>query len=388
MRHIILRKKYLCPVQSGNILLPAIFILMMAVSVSAISAYGKRRSEKIVDLPEVLVKSHKNKMLHLLGYVREYSTLSSYTDTIFLFREKLVDFMLPSDSKMHYKGWSSPRVINSKSYYHFTNAHGLDSVSDESNYHFSWSDWLGVLPACRMPSPLRKVEIGTDTLHGKYSPVEIWRKDGENVSIDVNVLADTVARKWVPNLSLFFRRNTDFEEFNVKFNYDNVLSGTIFPVDLTGYSFSIDSKERGHTMFRFGRVGEPCYVTTKAEVYILDREFVSVKEAKKWEKHDFKEDEIDIYVPAEAPTLSNEILALMERVDKIDKAGVRLLLAPDERLGSIDGVNFNYSLGNRLLWIIKDLTGISKIRGKRNVEKKWKQFRNDWRQRRGMDNEK
>lgn len=82
--------------------------------------------------------------------------------------------------------------------------------------------------------------------------------------------------------------------------------------------------------------------------------------------------------------LSDVILALIERVDEVDKAEMRFLLAPDERLISIDGVNFSYFLDNRLLWIIKALTGISKIRVKRNVEEKWKQFRNDWRQRRGM----
>lgn len=357
-------------------------LMTMAAMCCCVSeAEGKRRVERVVDLPELTVKPGKNKVLHLLGYVREYSTMSSYTDTIFLFREKMVDYMLATDPKMHYKGWTSPRVIKSQSYYKFTNSHGLDSVSDESNYHFSWSDWLGIVSSGRLPAPLRKVEIGTDTLHGKYSPVEIWAKDGEKVSIDVNVLADTVARKWVPDISLFFRRNTDFEKFTVKFDYDNVLSSFLSPLDLTGYSFSIDSKERGHAMFRFGRVGEPCYVTTHAEVYILDREFITVKEAKKWEKHDFNEDEIDIYVPADAPPLSPETLSLMERVDKVDKEGVRLALAPDMRLGSIDGINMNYQFGNRLLLLLKDITGIGKIRGKRNVEKRWKEFKQEWRQR-------
>ena len=357
-------------------------ILLTLAAVGVFDVYGQRRVNKAVDLPEVTVKSHKNKMLHLLAYVREYSTLSSYTDTVFLFREKMVDFMVPSDIKMHYKGWSSPRVIKSQSYYRFTDSHGLDSVSDESNYHFSWSDWLGILPPERLPAALRKVENGVDTLYGKYTPAEVWRKDGERVSVDVNVLADSAARKWVPNVSVFFRRNTEFEDFRVSYSYDNVMSSTLYPIDLTSYFFNIDSKERGHTMFRFGRPGELCYITTAAEVYILDREFVTVKEAKKWEKYDFNEDEFDIFIPAEAPPLSPDILALMERVDKIDKAGVRLMLAPDGRLGSIEGPNANYQPLNRLLLLFKEITGIGRLRGKRNVEKKWKEFRDNWKQRR------
>ena len=41
------------------------------------------------ELPEIVVDSKRHKVLHLIGYVREYSTLSTYTDTVVLFREKL-----------------------------------------------------------------------------------------------------------------------------------------------------------------------------------------------------------------------------------------------------------------------------------------------------------
>lgn len=364
----------------SRITLPLAVIIMAAASLTTDIA-GQRHRDMVRDLPEVTVKSNKNSVLHLLAYVREYSTLSSYTDTVFLFREKLVDFMLPSDPRLRYKGWSVPRVIKSKSYYRFTDHYGLDSVSDESAYHFSWSDWLGTPPAGRLPSALRKPAVATDTVMGKYNPSEIWIRDNDKVSLHVNVLSDTVARKWVPDLNIFFRRNTDFETCRVTFNYENVLSGTLSPADLTHYSFCIDSKERGHSMFRFNRPGDPYFVTTTAGVHILDREYISVKEAKKWERHDFRNDDLDIIRPMEMPPPEPEILALMERVDKIDKGGVRLSLTPDHWLGSIDGTNKNYQFGNRLLLMLKQITGIGIIKGKRNVEKRWKNFKKEWRQR-------
>ena len=74
-------------------------------------------------------------------------------------------------------------------------------------------------------------------------------------------------------------------------------------------------------MFRFNRVDEPCFVSTYAEVYILDKEYITVKEAKKWDKHNFMTDEIGIYRPLEAPELQPSILDLMARVDNIDKEG-------------------------------------------------------------------
>ncbi len=89
--------------------------------------------ELITELAEVVVESRQKKVLHVLAYVREYSTLSTFTDTVSMFREKMVDFMLP-DEKTRFRGWRRPRILNSKSYYRFSNADGIDSVSDRCNY--------------------------------------------------------------------------------------------------------------------------------------------------------------------------------------------------------------------------------------------------------------
>ena len=42
-------------------------------------------SENVSELPEVVIESRRQRMLHILAYVREYSSLSTYTDTVFLF---------------------------------------------------------------------------------------------------------------------------------------------------------------------------------------------------------------------------------------------------------------------------------------------------------------
>lgn len=88
-----------------------------------------------LSLPEVVIETQEHKFLHMLAYLREYSTLTTYTDTIFLFREKMVDFMLPHNSKSKFTGWTCPRVLKSRSYYRFTNVEGLDSVSDHRGFH-------------------------------------------------------------------------------------------------------------------------------------------------------------------------------------------------------------------------------------------------------------
>ncbi len=324
------------------------------------------------ELPEVVIESRQQKILHLLAYVREYSTLSTCSDTVFLFREKMVDYMVPQDRKIRFRGWAAPRVLKSKSYYRFTDKYGNDSVSAVCNHHFSWSDWVGLPPASVVPERLRTLENGTDTLRGKYSPTELWIRNGDKVTVDVDVLADSVSRRWVPGLSMFFRSYLDFENFRIRFNYDNIIDDTILSTDLTGYSFSIESNGRGHNMFRFNRYDEPFFVNTYAEIYIADKEFITVKEAKKWERLQLDNDAFEIFEPAGVPELQASVVNLVDRVNGIDNDKVRQELAPDRRLAGRHLIKQN--MGQRVLQLLKTLTGISQIQSQRHQKKQWKDF--------------
>lgn len=328
-------------------------------------------AENPAELPEVLVESRSHKVLHVLSYVREYSTLSTYTDTVFLFREKMVDFMLNNDSRVKFKGWSNPRVLTSKSYYRFTDSQGLDSVSDVSRHHFSWSDWMGLPPVIDMPAGVADLECGTDTLRGKYSPYEIWVKNGSKMAVDVNVLADAASGRWVPGLSVFFRHNLDFEKFKIKYVYDNASGRSVSPLDLGGYSYNIESNGRGHSMFFFNRRDEPFFVSTYAEVYILDKEYIPVKEAKKWEKRRFDIDAVGIMEAADAPELPASVLALIDRVNNLDRDKVRVDIIPDHRLVSKKDSRKNFRIGHRALAVLKQLTGITQYKTRRNLNKHW-----------------
>ena len=283
-------------------------------------------------LPELVVESKRHKLLHILAYIREYSTLTTYADTIFLFREKMVDYMLAVDAKVKFRGWTNPRVLTAKSYVRFTNANGLDSVSDATPHHFSWSDWMGLPPSMAIPVKLRNVETGCDTIFGKYSPTEIWSKTGDMVSVKINVLADTTSRRWVPKLAGFFRQNVDFETLKLSCFFENVLSERITPMGLEKIVYCIESQGRGRSMFRFNRKDEPFFVSTDAEVYIIDHEYIDEREGRKWEGGNYDEDLIDLLAPATAPELHFDIQKLISRVEGIDKDSLRLQATPDSRM--------------------------------------------------------
>lgn len=353
----------------------SISILLALCAMTEVTvAMGKR---KYHELPEVVVETSKHNVLHMLAYVREYSTLTTYTDTIFMFREKMVDFMLPQDRKSKFKGWKNPRMLKCTSYYRFSNNEGLDSVSNVCDHHFSWSDWVGVPNTLGLRKQMLDVSFGTDTVKGKYSPSEIWSRDGDRISVAVNVLSDTLERRWIPHMDTFFKRDIDFDKFKIRFDYDNVLGYYLMPSDLTGYAYEIESNGRGRIMFRFNRPYEPYYVTTGAEVYILDREFITTKEARKWEDHKFDKDEIEIVQPTWAPAIPSEVQNLIARVDNIDTKGIRLMQNPDKKLGSGKTkaeLRKNFQLGNRMLLMLKQLTGITAIKSRKKQKENWKNY--------------
>lgn len=331
-----------------------------------------------IELPEFVYESHKLKALHILAYVREYSSISTYTDTVAMYREKIVDYMLPPRKKSRFRGWKTPRVLSSKSYYRFTNCNGLDSVSNHYNHHFSWSDWVGIPPSFDLPEMLHNAEIAEDTIMGKYSPTEIWRLSNDSIMVSVDVLADTLSRKWVPNMSHIFYDIDSFDQFKMTYRYYNNGENSLNPLALIEFSYLIESRGRGRNIYLFTHPNEPFFVTTSAEVYMLDKEFIALKEAKKWEKFKITADDFEFFAPSFTPELSSDILFLINRVNEIDHNLVRQGLATDKKLIGKEVAKLNP--GQQILKRLKGMFGIDKVVGTRKREKQWREFRSNQRQ--------
>lgn len=293
-----------------------------------------RMHEVMSQLPEVIVESRKNQVLHLIGYMREYSLLTTYSDTVFLFREKMVDFMLPNEKVKRFKGWTDPRLLRSKSYYHLRDASGVDTVSDNFPEHFSWSDWIGITKRMELPHGLKDLSAGTDTVKSRHGNAMMWRKSDERVYLDIDVLADTANYRFVPSLSGYFTSDMDFRRLNLRYIFDDVYSGRISAANLTSMSFSIESSGRGRNLRRILGSSDTPYVETYAEIYIIDKKYISVKEARQWERRALAYSDIDMYRSDDLPALSPYITNLMTRVENIDYDAIRIATEPNRRMVS------------------------------------------------------
>lgn len=228
-------------------------------------------------------------------------------------------------------GWLNPRVLTAKSYYRFTDYDGLDSVSDRSNHHFSWSDWVNIVENISLPARLNH-SSGTDTVFGRFNPSEIWTKNDDRLRIWVNVLSDTANRKWVPALGWFFKSGIDFEKFNISYDFRDIVSNQATSRDLTHITCNIQSRGRGRNMFGFNRRDEDYFVTTYTELYIVDQEYLTVADAKRWERHNLKSFD-PVLPPGIVPEISEQTARLIARVDSIDHDDRRIHIRPDPRIG-------------------------------------------------------
>lgn len=142
----------------------------------------------------------------------------------------------------------------------------------------------------------------------------------------------------MPDMSLFFRNNIDFECVKVRYRFtDALVSDYLSASGLTGISVNIESNGRGRDMFQFNRRDEPFFVSTYAEIYFADKEYVSLKEAKEWEKFSFNQIDFGLMpLPDEVPELQPDIAGLIARVGNIDHDGLRIATEPDRRLAGLD----------------------------------------------------
>lgn len=286
-----------------------------------------------VVLPEINVDSRKRDVLYMTGYVREYTTLTAGNDTISLFREKAVDFMIPGKRTEKVIGWRRPRLLASRSYYRFVTSEGVDSVSNYYSQYFSWSDWIEIVTAATIPSGLRSVDVATDTVKGKYSPLEIWSRDGDTLRLKINALADKAGQKWMPGIFAYMNtRDVEPDRFKVVYTFVGAGNHEILADNIVSISTDIETIGRGKMLFEVFPKDVSYYVDSHTELYITDRRYLTASEARK--RANRLPNDPDIKAPDKLPPPDREVLAIIDRVNGIDHERLHLNVKGDDRLVS------------------------------------------------------
>lgn len=274
-----------------------------------------RMIQQDYELPEIVIIPGSRPLLHLTGYMREVTSILSASDSVTLFKESIVDFLVPVD-KSKVKGWNKARELTSKTYVRMSNSSGLDSVSNKHEYEFMlWGNSHNLVPSVtKIPDKIKGVGIACDTIMGKYYPKIIWQKNGDVSRWNSDALANEKNHVTSPLALKLLGLTTDFTEVSKNYVFKTPDGDFISPSDLRQVSMTIDMLAKGKLFKKSFDSSSPVNVRTYVELYLTDREFLSEEEGKGLKKEVPFIEPSDIMAPTNANPLHPAIRRTVERV--------------------------------------------------------------------------
>lgn len=270
------------------------------------------------ELPELVISPGARPLLHLTGYMREVTSVLSSSDSVTIFKESVVDFLVPVE-KTKVKGWNKARELASKTYVRMSNSSGLDSVSNSHEYEFMlWGNRKSLIPsAAKIPDNIKGTEVTCDTVMGKYYPKIIWLKNGDVTRWYGDALANEKNHVTSPWALKLFGLTTDVTEISENFVFETPDGDFIGPSDLRQVSITIDMLAKGKLFKKTLDSSSPVNVRTYMELYLTDREFLSEEEGKSLKKEIPTIESSDILAPTNANPLHPAIMRTVERVNSL-----------------------------------------------------------------------
>lgn len=270
------------------------------------------------ELPELVISPGARPLLHLTGYMREVASVLSSSDSVNIFKESVVDFLVPVE-KTKVKGWKKARELASKTYVRMSNSSGLDSVSTNHEYEFMlWGNRKSLIPStAEIPEKFKGAEVACDTVMGKYYPKIIRWKNRDVTRWHGDALANEKNHVTSPWALKLFGLTTDVTEISENFVFETPDSDFIGPSDLRQVSITIDMLAKGKLFKKTFDSSSPVNVRTYMELYLTDREFLSEEEGKSLKKEIPTIDSSDILAPTNANPLHPAIIRTVERVNSL-----------------------------------------------------------------------
>lgn len=220
------------------------------------------------ELPEIVVIPGSRPLLHLTGYMREITSVLSSSDSVAIFKESVVDFLVPVE-KTKVKGWNKARELASKTYVRMSNSSGLDSVSTNHEYEFMlWGNSHNLVPSVtKIPDKIKGADIAYDTIMGKYYPKIIWQKNGDVTRWNSDALASEKNHVTSPLALKLLGLTTEFTEVSKNYVFNTPDMDFISPSDLRQVSMTIDMLAKGKVFKKSFDSSSPVNVRTYVEFF-------------------------------------------------------------------------------------------------------------------------
>lgn len=273
------------------------------------------------ELPEMTFNLAEREVLRLICYVREYLGMTTSRDTTAVFAEYMVDYMLPVKKLKKYKGRATPRILGRRCVARIAMpGGGNDSISvNPDEMTELWLQLAGMHGGKdgeykNFPDSILHAD-GEYAEPGKYGPRVVYRVQPEVISVAADGLADRKNHRWSPWIFKLIGCTIDFSDMCISRAYNRTPKGSTRPEELLMSTISMKAVGRGKFLRKALDSKTPVSVNCFFEVYPVDREYLTVLEAKASDSDSPAETEI--MVPAHAMPLDAATERLLERASEI-----------------------------------------------------------------------
>jgi hypothetical protein len=271
-------------------------------------------------LEELVIIPVKRNILKQTFYVREYFSMSNSTDTVTFFTEHMADRFVPISKDAKFGVSSSLRILDSHHYSHFQ-LFGEDSIV--------------VNPESPIPSLLNILELNDeeviapesfrDSDHttkfyektGKSGMYLIQKQNAHTFTTIEDLLAESKEHKVSPWPFKLLGLTMEFNQLYTTHAYRVNDKGVYLPNDLMEASIVMVADGRGKFLRKALKSDKPIVIRCMIELYSVDNDYLSKKEAK--DEYKNKPTDVKFVIPSTVPPLNGPTQRLVERANTEQK---------------------------------------------------------------------
>ena len=273
-------------------------------------------TERSYEIDEVKVTPGDKKVLRLLCYVREYVGISAFTDTTTIFKEHMVDYLIPVERKAKLSSSCDARILTSRIY-----TRSVDEEKDTVEISTKGGPSLLFLAtidssSVAEPESFKDTDVlpKSYTKTGKYGPICIYRKTQNAFTCFRDGLADEKNHIMSPAVLKLLGARMDFTQLYKSLSFRMSGSNTYGPADLTSATFALEAIGMGKFFKSSNPHKKPVEIKSLMEIYVAKRYYLTTEEAKQIKKN--KPEDTKFIIPASVPQLSPSIRNIVKRAQQ------------------------------------------------------------------------
>ncbi len=233
------------------------------------------------ELSEIVVNPADRPILKLRCYIREYTTGTFGSATIQMFGEYMADYFLNDKKVKGFHKISTPYVRAKRARVRYKNSAGLDSIAkpSDTDEFLSWIDLCSINPHRRTMAD-SVMNGATETVMGKYKQFSTCRINNNRLVYSRDILANYKGHHWSPWFLKLIGFTIDASEMRSKdvFLIDD--KGNYGPHSLQMATYTMEMTIKSKFIKKAFHTKEPIKSFSTVEVYPLEAQYLTVKEAK------------------------------------------------------------------------------------------------------------